>query len=179
MSDPPQAPASSPHPYIHTRSAHNVKLWMKKAKAEGRLKNCWHLGIDKVINRALEDGKVVDEESDFYFVPGCAHHSFESNFAHISDDMQLEILRNSLGNDPVSCPKNCTFYENHKWGWIKNAVRRVFVGLFDTLRGLLKGFVGMAWQTQVALIGLVVLIIAPKWVPLIISLAKAIWGKTP
>ena len=127
----------------------------------------------------MEESKVVEQNMEFYFVPGCAHHSFESYFAHISDDMQLEILQHNLGNDPISCPKNCTFYENHRWGWTKHNTRRIVAGLYGAIRELLKGFAGLPWQTQISIVGLFVLIVSPKWVPLLISLAKAIWVKTP
>jgi hypothetical protein len=179
MSSPTQpANTPTPKPYLHTRSAHNVKLWIKQAVTEGRLKDCWNLGIDRVETKEEEDGNMVDT-GESYFVPVCSHQSFESNFAHIDDDSQLAILQHNLNNAQISCPKNCTYYTNRKWGWLWFTAKRIIKGLYGTVQDLLKGFAGLNWQTQVALIVLLVLIIAPKWVPLIISLARAFWGKTP
>lgn len=114
-----------------------------------------------------------------YFVPVCREQSFESPFAALSDDAQLNILQHSLSIDPLSCPKNCACYKNRKWVMAKSATGKIFKGLYETVRNLLKGFAELSWQTQVAIITLLVLFISPKWVPLVISLAKAIWGKTP
>jgi hypothetical protein len=185
MSSPsqPANPASPPppKPYIHTRSAHNVKLWIRQAIANGRLRKCAHLGIDEITVREEIEGKVTDA-GDSYFVPSCRHHSFESNFAREDDEMQLHILRHSLNSDPVSCPKNCTYYENDRWASVKFNVRKVLNGLYDAARALWKAFAGVTWP-QVVVIAMLALIIillkAPQWVPLLISLGKAIWGKTP
>lgn len=175
LSQPPVGDAKPP--VIHTRSAHNVRFWTKEAIASGRLRNCSHLKIEEVIEKEIESGKVIEDEANSYFVPGCARHSFEFPFGEVSDDAQLLILRNNLGSNPLSCPKNCTYYENRKWGFLKVATRFAFGGLYGFLRDLVKGFAGLAWQTQVAFIGLVILIMSPKWVPLINSLVRAIWGR--
>lgn len=119
------------------------------------------------------------DTGESYFVPSCWQHSFESSFSHADDETQLSLLQYSLHTDPVSCPKNCTYYQNRRWGWVRSRTARIFQGLYDTARELLKGFAGLSWQTQVAFIVLLVLVISPKWVPLVISLAKAIWGKAP
>lgn len=163
-----------PKPFINSRSAHNVNLWIRNAIAEGRLKKCWHLDIDKIEIKRGNGNESVDA-GESYFVPSCAHQSFESTFGHVDDDTQLHVLRYSLSTDPIWCPANCTYYRNQTWGRVRFETGRIF----ETARNLVKGFVGLSWQTQVAMIILIVLVIAPKWVPLLVSLVRVIWGKTP
>jgi len=183
MSDlqkPPSSPVNptSPKPYINTRSAHNVMLWLKGAKADGRLKDCWNLKVDRI---SMRDDNGVDT-GESYFVPVCTEQSFESNFAHIDDENQLEILRRNLNSNPVSCPQNCTCYQNRKRVWVLSEIKRGFRRLRVAGRITWKAFLRLQWP-QVVVIGMIALIIillkAPQWVPLLVSLAKAIWGKTP
>lgn len=155
-----------------------MKLWVRESITEGRLKNCWNLQIDKIDKMREEDGEMVTT-GESYFAPICTHQSFESKFAHIDDDMQLAMLERNLQNAPVSCPRNCTYYQNYRWGRAKFVTKRAATGSYNTVRSLLKGFSSLSWQTQVALIVLMVLIISPQWVPVLISLVKAIWGKNP
>ncbi len=181
---PPESakPAPQPKPYLHTRSAHNVKLWIDQAIKDGRLKDCWNLGIDKVVERQSEDGKAVedDSENDFYFIPTCAHHSFVSDFAHTTEEIQLHILRHNLSNDPVSCPKDCTYYESRRWASTRSVIGRGLKAMLFVPGELWKAFKELTWP-QATVVGVVALIIilwkSPQWVPLLVSLAKAIWGK--
>jgi hypothetical protein len=173
MSSPQQPPA-----FFSTRSAHNVLLWIRQGIAEGRLKKCWNLDIQKIGKRKEEKGEMVDT-GESYFIPVCRHQSFESIFSHMNDEIQLVMLEQNLHTNPVSCPKNCTYYENRKRAWVRFTIGRIFRGFFNGARELLKGFAGLTWQTQVAIIVFLVLVVSPKWAPILISLAKAIWGKTP
>jgi len=49
------------------------------------------------------------------------------------------------------------------------------------IKAMLKGYAALAWQTQVTIVGvpavLSILCKTPNWVPQIIALAKALWGK--
>jgi hypothetical protein len=170
VSTPPQP---APKPRIETSSAHNVKLWVKQGVADGRLKRCWNLVVKKV--RPQTDGGGIEMES--FYAPFCECDSFEGSVAYMDERTKLGFLRRQLNTNPVSCPKNCTMYENRKWSWFKSNATNVLKGLYESLKGLLKGYVALPWQTQVIIAVLVILLISPKWVPLIVSLLKAIGGK--
>ncbi|SRR6266702_23399 len=180
--DPPTPPKFFPN--INSSSAHNVRLWIRQGIRDGRLKHCVSLDLD-VVQIIESEGRPRDGEGEkhnySYFVPSCKHRSFVSNIGHLSDEMQVEFLRYNLGSNPLSCPKDCTFYENHRWGKVKWSVARPFAFAFRVSKALLRGFAGFAWQTQVTLILapalLLILWKSPNWVPQIISLAKALWGK--
>jgi hypothetical protein len=148
-------------------------FWLRKSIKAGRLKDCWNLGIDKIEPQSQDDGKSVDC-GESYFVPSCKHQSFESPFAAMSDEVHENILRHSLNTDPVSCPKNCTFYENRRWGQIRHAATTGLSAIYKTTSGTLKGFATLPWATQVALIILILLAISPKWAPLLLSIVKAL-----
>jgi len=177
-----QSPKPPPKSYLETRSAHNVRQWINQAVKERRLKDCWNLYISIVEPRIETHGRVTDA-GDSFFIPTCKHQSFESQFAHLTDDQQSEVLRHSLCIDPVSCPKNCTYYENHRWGWTKSTAKRLFVGIYDAIKAVLKGYAALPWQTQVAILAVPVLLVilrkSPNWLSPMLSLLKAIWGKTP
>jgi len=157
---------------------------MRQGIRGGGLKHCVNLDLDVV---QLVEAKEIprdgggEKHNYSYFIPNCKHRSFVSNIGHLSDEMQVEFLRYSLGSNPLSCPKDCTFYENYRWAKFKWNVARPFAFAFRVSKALLKGFAGFAWQTQVTLILapalLLILWKSPNWVPQIISLAKALWGK--
>jgi hypothetical protein len=152
---------------------------MRKGIKEGRLKHCINLDLD-VVQSAVSEGN-GEKHNYSYFIPACRHHSFISRIGHLSDEMQAEFLQYNLGSDPLACPKDCTFYENYWWWKFKSIVIQPFVFVSRITKALLKGFAGFAWQTQVTLILAPVLLLvlwkSPNWVPQIISLAKALWGK--
>ena len=176
---PPTPPAAPPaKAWINTRSAHNVKFWIRQNTKEGRLRRCFNLDIDEVHATREENGVMVDDGSSF-FIPVCRERSFESNFAHTTDAVQLDILQHSLQTDPLSCPKNCTCFKNRTWGTLQSATLKFLDTFYAGAVTLLKGFAALTWQTQVAIIGLLVLVISPKWAPLIISVARAVWGRSP
>ena len=106
---------------------------------------------------------------------------FISIHSNLSDESQAEFLKWSLNTNPLSCPKNCTFYENRRWNDLKTRVAFPFTGLFRFTKAMLKGYAALAWQTQITIIGVPAILLtlwkAPSWVPQIIALAKAVWGK--
>ena len=156
---------------INTRSAHNVQLWIKNTIASGRLKRCWNLDIDKVI-------EAIPENEDIglsYFVPSCRHQSFEwQPCVAISDHAQLVLLQDHLDTNPISCLKDCTYHESRSWGLIRHRTAEIVSTVYKAVIGLWKQFAALPWPTQVALIVLIVLVISPKWAAILISLAKAV-----
>jgi hypothetical protein len=175
---PPVPPENAPT-YIDTSSPNNVRVWIRRGIAEGRLKDCANLGIDQIIKTRESAEERVQKYS--YFIPNCVHRSFVSNHSHLSDESQGDFLRYSLQTNPLSCPSNCCYYENRRWSDLKSRVRFPFVALFRFAKAMLKGYSTLAWQTQVTLIAvpgiLLILWKAPNWVPQIVALAKALWGK--
>lgn len=175
----PPAPQSNAPTHIDTSSPNNVKLWIRKSIAEGRLRGCANLDIDQIVT-TTED-KLDGKQTHFYFVPNCIHRSFISNLSHLSDEEQAEFLQWGLHSNPLACPKDCTFYENRRWADVKASLAWPFTSFFRFTKALLKGYAALAWQTQVTIIGVPALLLilwkAPNWVPQIVALAKALWGK--
>jgi hypothetical protein len=180
MSSPPKPVSQAPiveQPYIQTHSADNVRKWIKQGIKNHSLKDCSNLDMDivKLATKARFEGEPDEEET--FFIPVCRHRSFKSNIGHLADDAQLRMLRYGLNQLPIECPKDCTFYEHRRAGWIKENTRHLFESAYTIVVDLLKGYAALQWPTQVFLILLVVLIVAPKWVPPLIQLVKAVTGK--
>ena len=175
--NPPLPPANAPT-IIDTSSPNNVKLWIRKGIVEGRLRDCANLGIHQI--ETIAEGLDGKQTSSF-FVPNCDHRSFISNHSHLSDESQVQFLQWSLHTNPLSCPKNCTFYENRHWVDFKSGGVWPIRNLFRLTQVMLKGYATLPWPTQVTLITLPTLLLilwkSPSWVPQIIALAKALWGK--
>ena len=78
--------------------------------------------------------------------------------------------------------QSCTYYENYRWVKLKSIATRTFGGLFQISKYLCKSYAAFAWQTQVTLVLAAVLLLvlwkSPSWVPQLILLAKAVWGKS-
>jgi hypothetical protein len=174
-----QPSSSQPKSYvwINTRSAHQVKLWIRQGIADGRLKDCWNLWLAPI---DVRDENGIDR-GESYFIPACKCQSLESNFAHIDDENQMAMLQHNLGSNPVSCPKDCTCCANRKKAFarsrLKVALRYVRVGW----KASVKAFFELK-TPQVIVIGMAVLLIviwkAPKLLPLVESLVKSILGKS-
>ena len=89
------------------------------------------------------------------------------------------------------CPKDCHFFtgrieaglerlENERETRKKERGERryqIVVKGFQVAGIPFRWFGQLHWQTQIAMIVLAILIIAPKWVPLIIALVKAFTGR--
>jgi len=157
----------------------NVKVWIRNSIAEGRLRGCANLQIHQIVE-TIED-KLDGKQTHSYFVPHCIHRSFLSNHSHLSDEAQAEFLKWGLQTNPLSCPKDCTFYENPRWADFKARLTWPFTALMRFMKAMLKGYAALAWQTQVTIVGVPALLSilwkTPNWVPQIIALAKALWGK--
>src|SRR6266581_1079192 len=109
-------------PNINSSSAHNVRLWIRQGIRDGRLKHCVSLDLD-VVQIIESEGRPRDGEGE------------KHNYSYF-----------------VPSCKDCTFYENHRWGKVKWSVARPFAFAFRVSKALLRGFAGFAWQTQVTLI---------------------------
>jgi hypothetical protein len=80
------------------------------------------------------DGKVIEETGEKYFVPNCARRSFQWKIPGMDEEDKLSILQYHLHDDLISCPADCTFYENRRWATAKRGLS--FVG--RAMRGLPK-----------------------------------------
>jgi hypothetical protein len=174
----PLVPPASAPTHIDTSSPNNVRVWIRNSIADGRLKLCVNLDMHQIVETR---GAPDEKETRSYFVPHCVHRSFISNHSGLSDEHQAEFLKWSLHTNPLSCPMDCTFYQNRRWADVKTRAAFPFTALFRFMKAMLKGYAALAWQTQVTIIGVPALVLilwkAPSWVPQIIALAKALWGK--
>ena len=147
---------------VNTESHHEVLLWVKTQTAEGNLKHCIFLEVDP--SSTLVNGKRV-------FIPKCRRQSFEWNVPH-TPRQDLDILAHSLHSNPISCPKHCVNYSSRR--------KFIFFRRLSNLRSILvplDWFAKLPWQTQFLLVALVILLVAPRWVPQLVNLFNAIHGK--
>lgn len=169
-----------PKPFINTRSAHEVRKWLRNAVSLGRIKKCWYLEVYQYSPRKMEGGEIVDAGMSF-FAPKCRHQSFEHRYTGCDDETLLSVLQYHLQDDPINCPQNCTWYRNNTWAGIRFHTWRAWKRATRNARGVWKEYAGLHWQTQVALITMPTMVLilwkAPSWVPHIIALARALWGK--
>jgi hypothetical protein len=174
-------PVATPKPPINTRNAHYVSQWIKHSIRDKRLKDCWNLQINKYSPKEELDGEIVETGQSF-FAPFCTRQSFEvDRMWGGTDHMILFALQHRLQDNPISCPADCAYYRNRRWATTKHYSRRFSKSAANAVRGLLKWFAELKWQTQVTLIGGTTLVLilwkAPQWVPALVALARAIWGK--
>jgi hypothetical protein len=149
---PPASPTPQPTPVqpIDKSSPNNVRVWVRKSIEEGRMKNCAHLGIGENVEIIEESGGVKQGAKHHYsfFTPTCTHRSFVSLVSHLSDEQQADWLRNALGVNPLSCPKDCTFYKNSRWAYFKSAASKPFKTIARNMKALMQGYTALPWQTQ-------------------------------
>lgn len=150
-----------------TASQHAVRSWIEQRIKSGKFKKCGHLTIfPKTFFR-------IGHSPTTKFLPDCNCTSFAWNGPHSTRDDEVYILANKLSTEPIACPKNCHYYEHSYVTSAKKvtgkALSRVTVGF--------KWFSGLPWQTQLALILLFVVALAPGWVPPIKELIRALRGQ--
>jgi hypothetical protein len=166
MATPPKAPV-----HIDTRSAHEVKAWMEERKRDGTLKRCANLYIQYV--DWMEAPDVLDRK---VFLPDCLKHSFHWKVQGMTDAHQKSYLEHQLGQNPISCPADCNYYQRAWVQQLRSRCKRVFTPLAVPFMWFSKA----VWQTQVALIVAIALIIIlwrfPQWLPPLIELVKAVRG---
>ena len=150
---------------VDTRSRHIIAGWLKERVRSGQLKNCGHLVIQSL--DVISEG--VSVLPTHTYIPHCNRDSFEWKIGRLVDrDSELRFLENRLNQEPIACPRDCHCYENRYWTQTKERAAKVL----SLVRGGLKWFSGLSWQTQIAIILLLVLALAPNWVPRIIDLVK-------
>jgi hypothetical protein len=173
----PTLPSGVPAP-VHTSSRHEVKTWIENQIKAGRLRDCVNLYTQDY--RAFDKG-LDGDQSHVFFLPQCRQQSFISNYRDLSEEAQVRSLQYSLQNNPLSCPKDCTFYRSRQWNDFKRTAKKPFREVFEWMLVALKTYGHLPWQTQcVIALGLAFAVIlwkAPQWVPAIVALAQALRGK--
>jgi len=180
MADPTQPNLSEGFPEpVHTDNRHSVSNWIKKSIEEGRLRDCFNLYIQDYRN--IEEGGLDGTKTYTFFLPCCRQQSFVTRFIGRSNEDHAQALRFGLQVNPLSCPKDCTYYRSRRWSEFKHKAGKPFKNAFEWLLVVLRAYTGLPWQTQVAIIGVPVLIgvfmWAPQWVPALVALVQAIRGK--
>jgi hypothetical protein len=148
---------------VDTTSHHEVLLWVQTQTAEGNLKPCIFLEVERDVT--LVEGKRV-------FIPKCRQHSFEWKAPRTHTDRELDILAHSLHSNPISCPKHCVNYSSRR--------KFIFFRRLSKIRSIfvpLDWFAKLPWQTQFLVVALIILLVAPRWVPQLVNLFNAIHGK--
>jgi hypothetical protein len=133
------------------------------------MKRCYHR---KILPMEMVD-KQTSEVDRTFFAPVCVQSSFQWVYLRMGQTMQATLLEYHLDQNPISCPKACTYYENRNWGRLKKVLKSI--GLL--LKSGLHWFSKAPWQTQIAIIGSVVLIMIlalfPRFLPFLTDMIKA------
>ncbi len=152
---------------VDTASQHTVLSWIEQRIKSGKFKKCGHLTIFPTTSARIGHFPTTR------FLPHCNRKSFAWNEPHGTGDKEVDILANKLSTEPIACPKNCHYYEPSYVTSAKEVtgkvLSRVIVGF--------KWFSGLPWQTQLALILVFVVALAPGWVPPIKELIRALRGQ--
>ena len=140
-------------------SKHDILQDISKGIAGGRFENCVHLD--------------VVEPGDFNRRHICCK---ESSFAYSKDYRGLD--------EKPYCPKGCLLFRireqvdleaerhQHRQEWKERfKLCRVWAGRVVSLP--FQWFSALPWQTQTAILLLLILLVSPKWVPQLIELVKA------
>ena len=113
------------------------------------------------------------------FIPNCDRRSFEwTNFPPMDRQFEYEVLTSMLHTAPIRCPKNCVNYVSQRRVTLFRPVSK-FWSLRRHILAPLQWFAKLPWQTQIAIIMLCILALAPKWIPMIIKLLAAYRGFPP
>jgi hypothetical protein len=79
--------------------------------------------------------------------------------------------------DLISCPQECRFYRRRWVSRLREFVPVSLRWLKNNLKPAFEWYAKLSGATQVFIILLLILLFAPRWVPLMIELAKAVTGK--
>ena len=151
---------------VETRSAHTVSSWVKARLKSGMFKKCGHLVVLPVnMPPTMRRPSRLTR-----FIPNCNRNSFDWKAPEFDFDDRLERRLHGLDQDPISCPKDCLYYEPRGWTKTKKLVRKIFSGIGSWF----KWFLGLHWAVQVSILLLMTSAIAPHWIPPLIDLLKAL-----
>jgi hypothetical protein len=144
-------------------SGHEVRKWLEGQKTSGKIKACAHLRVLSVTqgNRCA------------FFVPSCHMRSFEWKYPPIDLRQETELLISLLHENVISCPADCL---NYRSVW-RERLARTWVKARGFVIGAAKWFDSQSWQVKLGAIALAIVVLTPKWVPLIVQLLNAYHGK--
>jgi len=161
-----QPPA--PPTYIDTTNANTVRQWLESRARAGAIRRCANLQI-----RAIPSGAL----SQHFLAPICERESFEYIYPRAPDSLKIQLLEFHLAQSPVSCPKDCRYYENREWARFKRGCGRLAARVAVPFGWFAKA----DWHTQVAIIMAIllfaILTLFPGWIPLLTDLVRALRGK--
>lgn len=165
--------ASQPPRNIDASNANQVRDWLESRIKAGAIKRCANLSMGPVSVTDAATGK-VDRK---FFAAICKRESFEFTYLRAPEKLRMQMLEYHLDQNPISCPANCHYYQKPGWAKLKRGVRKA--GSFFAVPFV--WFSKAAWQTQVAIVVGVVLIVVlrlfPRWIPLLTDLVNAVRGK--
>lgn len=159
---------------IDIGNASVARSWLDEQIKAKQFKPCGHLLLGRLIHRMRGP---AGSSTRVMFVPQCQRRSFLWKGQPTPDlEFEKELLA-MRQLDLISCPSNCKFYR-HKWvsrivGFVPSCLR----WLKNTLKPVFDWYAKLSGATQVFIILLLILLFAPRWVPLVIELAKAVTGK--
>lgn len=152
-----------------------MRTWIDEQVAAKRFKPCAHLILK---SQTLRMGGPSGRSTQIFFLPTCQRASFEwGRYSGMDLESQRELLCFHREFDALSCPTKCKFYRNRLAGKIIGFVPTVLRALRSFLRPPFQWFANLPGVTQVFLILLIVVLFAPKWIPLLIDLVKAFISK--
>ena len=165
--------AAQPPKNIDTTNANTVRDWLESRIKAGAIKHCANLGIGSIPVRDASTGEVERE----FFAPICKQESFEFIYLRPPIKLRMQLLEYHLDTNPISCPVKCHYYRRPGWDKFKRGLKKT--GSFFAVP--FAWFSKAAWQTQVAIVvGLVLIVVLslfPRWIPLLTDLINALRGK--
>jgi hypothetical protein len=159
---------------IDIGNASAVKGWLDAQIKAKQFRPCGHLLLKGVRHRlsgsALTSTRVM-------FIPECQRRSFVWKRHPVPDlEMEREYLALYGQLDEISCPRDCKFFR-HRWvsrvqGFVPASLR----WLWSCVKPVSEWYAKLHGATQVFIIVLLILVFAPRWLPLVIQLVKAVSG---
>jgi hypothetical protein len=155
---------------VNVQSHHEVMKWTRGCISNRTFRRCAHL---RVIS--IRQGGALSSSIEV-FLPDCARKSFNWKFPPTDRQEEYHILVNMLHMDVINCPSDCVNFTARWWA----RVGRVFSELRTLPQILIEPFQWFArlpWQTQVAIIILLIVFLARPLVPLLLQILKAFHGQ--
>ena len=159
---------------IDIGNASAVKGWLDAQIKAKQFRPCGHLLFKSL--RYRMSGSTVSS-TRVMFIPQCERRSFVWRRHPVPDlEMERELLAQFGQLDEISCPKDCKFFR-HRWvsrvqGFLPASLR----WLWGSVKPVSEWYAKLHGATQVFIIVLLILLFAPRWLPLFIQLVKAVSG---